>query len=377
MKKILLVVFLAILTVPVYGLENGNIKYKYYRLNQVTGPLVFKGEVSEEFPLIDEDNPIKTELSELSTERPLEKDGREILEIEGYHYLKIPMIDTLEIIVGNNSSIYNINISSNDGDIEFKDDCDGSLNSNESGSFSFDLIDINDLIINFQAGDGDDFQFLTFYFKSNGVTVSELKASVRPSAKHAIKGTQSILQEKRFESVYFTNKQDDENLIYQGKVKLYQYFDYKYQSYRLEREYYPDYLSEPFEDYVYRDDNDYIIEQVKDDDVPTSILGSVSNTSDINAVDNSGVKNLVKKIENKNQFLDKKMPEVKVDNDVPNVTTEKPKQYQSVLKMDTSKTISNKVDNSKMYTYFILVILVILLLLMLKVRSRLKNSYRW
>ena len=110
--------------------------------------------------------------------------------------------------------------------------------------------------------------------------------------------------------------------------------------------------------------------------MPTSILGSVSNTSDINAVDNSGVKNLVKKIENKNQFLDKKMPEVKVDNDVPNVTTEKPKQYQSVLKMDTSKTISNKVDNSKMYTYFILVILVILLLLMLKVRSRLKNSYR-
>ncbi len=55
MKKILLIVFLCVLTVPVYGLEN--IKYKYYRLNKVEGPLVFKGEASEDFPMIDENNP--------------------------------------------------------------------------------------------------------------------------------------------------------------------------------------------------------------------------------------------------------------------------------------------------------------------------------
>ena len=375
MKKFLLVVFLLVLTVPVYGLEN-SIKYKYYRLNKVMGPLVFKDDISEEFPLIDEANPVKTKLSELSINKPMEKDGREIYEFDGYHYLKVPMIDSLEIVVGSNSNIYNIDITSVNGEIEFKSDNDGSLDSNETGNFSFSPTNINDLIINLQTGGGDNFHFVTLYFKSNNVIVSSLKTSARPSANHTFKGTQSILQEKSFENVYFTDEQNDDNLIYQGQVKLYQYFDYQYQSYKLEKEYYPDYLSEPFEDYIYRDDNDYIIEEVLDNDNESTSI-SASNIPDTKTVDNGEVKNLVKKIENKNQFLDKKIPEVIVDNDVPNIYKEKPKQYQSVLKMDNNKTISNKVDNSKMYTYFILVILVILLLLMLKVRNRLKNSFRW
>ena len=374
MKKFLLVVFLLVLTVPVYGLEN-SIKYKYYRLNKVMGPLVFKDDISEEFPLIDEANPVKTKLSELSINKPMEKDGREIYEFDGYHYLKVPMIDSLEIVVGSNSNIYNIDITSVNGEIEFKSDNDGSLDSNETGNFSFSPTNINDLIINLQTGGGDNFHFVTLYFKSNNVIVSSLKTSARPSANHTFKGTQSILQEKSFENVYFTDEQNDDNLIYQGQVKLYQYFDYQYQSYKLEKEYYPDYLSEPFEDYIYRDDNDYIIEEVLDNDNESTSI-SASNIPDTKTVDNGEVKNLVKKIENKNQFLDKKIPEVIVDNDVPNINKEKPKQYQSVLKMDNNKTISNKVDNSKMYTYFILVILVILLLLMLKVRNRLKNSFR-
>ncbi len=374
MKKFLLVVFLLVLTVPVYGLEN-SIKYKYYRLNKVMGPLVFKDDISEEFPLIDEANPVKTKLSELSINKPMEKDGREIYEFDGYHYLKVPMIDSLEIVVGSNSNIYNIYITSVNGEIEFKSDNDGSLDSNETGNFSFSPTNINDLIINLQTGGGDNFHFVTLYFKSNNVIVSSLKTSARPSANHTFKGTQSILQEKSFENVYFTDEQNDDNLIYQGQVKLYQYFDYQYQSYKLEKEYYPDYLSEPFEDYIYRDDNDYIIEEVLDNDNESTSI-SASNIPDTKTVDNGEVKNLVKKIENKNQFLDKKIPEVIVDNDVPNINKEKPKQYQSVLKMDNNKTISNKVDNSKMYTYFILVILVILLLLMLKVRNRLKNSFR-
>lgn len=375
MKKFLLVVFLLVLTVPVYGLEN-SIKYKYYRLNKVMGPLVFKDDISEEFPLIDEANPVKTKLSELSISKPMEKDGREIYEFDGYHYLKVPMIDSLEIVVGSNSNIYNIDITSVNGEIEFKSDNDGSLDSNETGNFSFSPTNINDLIINLQTGGGDNFHFVTLYFKSNNVIVSSLKTSARPSANHTFKGTQSILQEKSFENVYFMDEQNDDNLIYQGQVKLYQYFDYQYQSYKLEKEYYPDYLSEPFEDYIYRDDNDYIIEEVLDNDNESTSI-SASNIPDTKTVDNGEVKNLVKKIENKNQFLDKKIPEVIVDNDVPNINKEKPKQYQSVLKMDNNKTISNKVDNSKMYTYFILVILVILLLLMLKVRNRLKNSFRW
>ena len=57
MKKFLFLVFLLMLVVPVKGLENdGTVvrKYKYYRLNKVLGPIVLKDEVSDKFPLIDE-----------------------------------------------------------------------------------------------------------------------------------------------------------------------------------------------------------------------------------------------------------------------------------------------------------------------------------
>ena len=116
MKKVLLIVFMFVLTIPVYGLEN--VKYKYYRLNRVNGPLVFKNEVNEEFPLIDEENPIKGELSELSLEKPELKDGREIYEYDGYHYLQIPLIDEIEIRTDSLSSISQIRISLLNGEEE-------------------------------------------------------------------------------------------------------------------------------------------------------------------------------------------------------------------------------------------------------------------
>ena len=53
----------------------------------------------------------------------------------------------------------------------------------------------------------------------------------------------------------------------------------------------------------------------------------------------------------------------------------KPKQYQSVLKLNNNKDISNNKTN-KTYIYFMIVILIILLLLMLRIRNKLKNEYR-
>ena len=101
MKKILLFVFMMLVLIPVHGLESNNTirKYKYYRLNEVLGPMVFKNEVTDEFPLINENNYIEGELSELSTERPLKQDGRKIYEYDAFHYSKVLSVNKIEIKV--------------------------------------------------------------------------------------------------------------------------------------------------------------------------------------------------------------------------------------------------------------------------------------
>lgn len=394
MKKFLLIVFMLLLTIPVNGLENGNVKYKYYRLNKVMGPLVFKGEVNEEFPLIDEENAIKTEPSELLTNKPEEKEGREINEYDGYHYLKVPLIDSIEIEVFPTYSISNINVMSLNGDIEVNSDNDGSLADGEKGNFWLSKsVDLKDLVISLKTGSDGEYHSFNVYFKSNNIIVSKLIISMRPGVNSYIYGNQSVLDTGELESVYFTEKQDDQNLIYKGPIKLYQYSDYKYQSYKLEKEYYPEYLSEPFEDYIYRDDNDYIIEEsdiegntddneesdIKentDDNIKDEQISNLENDNINVPLDNGPIEIKALDNENKIKYLEDNA-KTNIKTETPKTNVNKPKQYQSVLKTSNGQKVSNKVSNNKTYFYFILVILIVLLLLMLKIRKRLKNSYRW
>ena len=375
MKKFLLIVFMLLLTIPVNGLENSNVKYKYYRLNKVMGPLVFKGEVNEEFPLIDEENAIKTEPSELLTNKPEEKEGREINEYDGYHYLKVPLIDSIEIEVFPTYSISNINVMSLNGDIEVNSDNDGSL------AWLSKSVDLKDLVISLKTGSDGEYHSFNVYFKSNNIIVSKLIISMRPGVNSYIYGNQSVLDTGKLESVYFTENQDDQNLIYKGPIKLYQYSDYKYQSYKLEKEYYPEYLSEPFEDYIYRDDNDYIIEESvieenTDDNIKDEQISNLENDNINVPLDNEPIEIKALDNENKIKYLEDNA-KTNIKTETPKTNVNKPKQYQSVLKTSSGQKVSNKVSNNKTYFYFILVILIVLLLLMLRIRKKLKNSYRW
>lgn len=382
MKKFLLIVFMLLLTIPVNGLENSNVKYKYYRLNKVMGPLVFKGEVNEEFPLIDEENAIKTEPSELLTNKPEEKEGREINEYDGYHYLKVPLIDSIEIEVFPTYSISNINVMSLNGDIEVNSDNDGSLADGEKGNFWLSKsVDLKDLVISLKTGSDGEYHSFNVYFKSNNIIVSKLIISMRPGVNSYIYGNQSVLDTGKLESVYFTENQDDQNLIYKGPIKLYQYSDYKYQSYKLEKEYYPEYLSEPFEDYIYRDDNDYIIEESvieenTDDNIKDEQISNLENDNINVPLDNEPIEIKALDNENKIKYLEDNA-KTNIKTETPKTNVNKPKQYQSVLKTSSGQKVSNKVSNNKTYFYFILVILIVLLLLMLRIRKKLKNSYRW
>ena len=170
------------------------------------------------------------------------------------------------------------------------------------------------------------------------------------------------------------------------ETKLYQYFDYQYQSYKIEKEYYPDYLNEPIGNYIYKDSDDYIIvndelDNENSNEESSNVVLEESKSFEKNdknyldTIDNAlvnDVKEIPKKIENKK--LNESNTKDKIDS--PDTSVLSPKQYQSVLKVDDKKTSSNGV-NTKVYYYFVLVLLVILLLIMLKIRNRFRQSYRW
>lgn len=390
MKKIVLFVLALILTIPVYGLENTNVKYKYYRLNKVLGPLVFTGESNEEFPMI-EDNPIKGSMSDLSMDKPLEKEGREVFEYDGYHYLKIPKIDEINVTAGINSNVYNIEISSTSEDIKYVTEGDGNLDSYESMNFVLESpTDLNDLIINLRTGDGDNYHFVTIKYISKGVVIKSTLTSARPSANHSFLGSQGMLNPSTLENVYSTVRLEDDDLIYQDDVKLYQYFDYQYQTYKLVREYYPEYLSGPIDDYIYRDDEDYIVdvideqesndEEIKDEEVDGNAdddqVATILENNEQDSVlskKNAVIKPLTIPPKNNKASLTKYN---EVQNPEKKIIDSKPKQYENILKIDDKKSVSNEVDNNKAY-YFVLVLLIILLLVMLKIRGRLKKCYGW
>lgn len=373
MKKILFLVFLLVLVVPVKGLESDDnvaIKYKYYRLNKVLGPMVLKDEVSDEFPLIDEANSLEGELSELSPIKPTDKDGRKIYEYDGYHYLKVPKINAIEIKVDEGEIINDIKIESAGKEIAYTN---GSNILIGDDYVRYDLngyYNLNDLIITGKSGDGKTIHSFYIYFKNGDKSISQLN-TITYIDNIALYGNFSLIKSNNYENVYTLEKlTTSSNLKYKGEIKLYQYQDYKYQSYKLEREYYDEYLSEPYEDYIYRDESDYIkipvinnvftsTELIKEQ--PMLVLEEPRKITTTN--DNISVMKVDKPtFESKNS---NKPFEIKV-----------PTQYQQVLKVDNKKTTPNVANKNHFYDYLKIIILIILLILTLKLKNKVKEYSR-
>ena len=373
MKKILLFVFMMLVLIPVHGLESNNTirKYKYYRLNEVLGPMVFKNEVTDEFPLINENNYIEGELSELSMERPLKQDGRKIYEYDGFHYSKVLSVNKIEIKVSKGYMLSDVVIESINGKIDYENNDDNNiLTSDKIVTYKLkEATDLKNLIIRCKGiGDTDKYLF-TIVFKHDDKTVSEIGAGVYLE-DIVIYGKNAPIRTNAYENIYSLEKLDNSNLIYKGTVKLYQYQDYKYQSYRLEREYYNEYLSEPIEDYIYRDDNDYI------DIIENNLFEETITNNNLITDDFIDKQSVVKKTSNdvkENISLTPKNDVTKSSKDKSNVQL--PIQYDNVLKI-SNKTSANKVKDKKIYYYFILVILVVLLLIALRIKNKLKKCYR-
>ena len=72
-------------------------RYKYYKLEKELGG--YGENDSVEYPFIDKDDYIYTDYSDVSIEKPSEKEGRIIETINGYHYHKVKDINFLKIKV--------------------------------------------------------------------------------------------------------------------------------------------------------------------------------------------------------------------------------------------------------------------------------------
>ena len=212
-------------------------------------------------------------------------------------------------------------------------------------------------------------QVFYVYFKYNDKIISEIAISTF-SKNIRIPGTYGEIKKDAYEDIYVLNEVEDDDLIYKGPVKLYQYQDYKYQSYKLVREYYDEYLTEPFENYIYKDEDDFIDVVISDtNDSNTDGLVLLNNK----VSEDSYVKTENKKIVNTNNEPIKTENKVK-ENMNSSSKNNIPTQSGKVVNIK-SKPLTNKTDNKNVYYYFLLVILIILLLLAIKCKNKLKEQY--
>lgn len=381
MKKVLLFVFMFLLAFPVKGLENDMNtirKYKYYRLNKVMGPMVLKNEVNNKYPLIDEKNYILDNLSELSVDKPSEMDGRKIYEYDGFHYLKIPGVNSLVITPEHDTILYDIEIKKTNGESIYKSE---DILNNISKTYKLNEdINLNDLVVECKGGDNRESQLFTIDFKYDDKIIGKLGVNSFLN-NIAVYGRQSEIKKDAYENIYsLTELSLNDYLIYNGQVKLYQYQDYKYQSYRLDREYYNEYLTEPFEDYIYRDENDFI-------DVPINTVDNIEDNieeSITEPVSNDSLKQVsVSKENNVNKTIDNNTVSKKIQESHKNILESPaqsksvaPVQYAQALKINKN-TPSNKMTDNNVYYYFLLAILIILLIIAFKISNKLKEYQRW
>lgn len=370
MKKFLLFVFMFMLVMPVNGLEKENTirKYKYYRLEKVDGPYVLKTEVNDEYPLIDEENYIEGSLSEFSTDKPEEKEGRKIYEYDGFHYLKLLEANKVEIKVDDGYALKNISIRDSDGDANYNNKDEKVINGGSTKIYELnELYDFRDLTIKAQPGNDKDMQVFYVRFMYNDKIISEIAISTFSKNINISGRFYGNIKDDAYEDIYTLNEVDDD-LIYKGPVKLYQYQDYKYQSYKLVRDYYDEYLTEPFENYIYKDEEDFI-------DVITNNTVD-SNSNELVLLNNKVNEDIPVKKESKeitntnNEPIKKEIKESVSSSSKNNIPTQSGK----VINIK-SKPLTNKTNNKNVYYYFLLVILIILLLLAIKYKNELKKQY--
>ncbi len=253
-------------------------RYKYYKLEKELGGYGESDLLN--YPYIDKEDYIYSDFSDFSIDMPEEKDGRIIEEILGYRYKKLKDVNYLEInCVVSPIVLSNIEVLYNGEKVDYEIETENltvegdNFNLAEGGRVRlwFDSpMDLRFLTLSFSLISGsignsgyhvasgyDDLQY-TLYLKYYSGEESFF-----------YKGNDAIAYSSNtpFED-YYSATELDTNRIFQdnGRVNLYRYKDILYRSYNLNKVYYDEYLTGPYEDFIYKDEflyKDYYSKRVR------------------------------------------------------------------------------------------------------------------
>lgn len=237
-------------------------RYKFYKLQKEFGE--YSRTTNQNYPYLDKEDYIYTDYSNESILKPEEQEDRVIETLDGYHYQKIKDINYITIESSITSkTLSNIEFLYKGNKLDYTTSTeitqnDITLNSGKSITFHFkENIRVYDLIMSFDVKEGND-NGLFIRIGNNNEEYLYTILSYELNNKNTWIGKNIRCYNSAFEE-YYSSEKIEPTYIFKliKKVPMYRYKDKLYHTYNLTRNYYDEYLSEPYEDYTYKDDTQY------------------------------------------------------------------------------------------------------------------------
>ncbi len=240
-------------------------RYKYYKLEKELGG--YGENDSVEYPFIDKDDYIYTDYSDVSIEKPSEKEGRIIETINGYHYHKVKDINFLKIkVLMSDIALSDIKILYKGEEIEYDMEMEN-VNDNfefePNGYIKFNFkedLELRYLTLSYSGFNKTSSSVCTIYIYcgNDDEVYNEMMHSFLENRNTLWKGMDISCPNNIYEDFYSEEKFPTGNAFKQiEEVTLYKYKDILYRNYKLNKIYYDEYTTMPFEDFIYKDETLY------------------------------------------------------------------------------------------------------------------------
>lgn len=227
MKKIFLIFLMMFCCINVNALE---CEVKEY------GPFIYKDEFLDEYPLIDKNIYEYTMESDLSLTYE-NKEGRIINSYDGFHYLKRPLLNYVEIeALDNDAYLSDFLFFYDNKPIDYTSNISNKINVGEKIKFKFDEnLEVNKFSFTFKALEGEISSYKLNVFLGNDDKVfSNIYMGVSTNSTIKMNASLYPINLSNYDDFYSIQKLDsDDSLKLMGEVKLYTYQDIKYKSYRI------------------------------------------------------------------------------------------------------------------------------------------------
>ncbi len=237
-------------------------RYKYYKYEKELGG--YGENDSLDYPYFDKDDYIYTEYSNVSLDKPEIKEGRVIETVLGHHYSKIKdinfilfhismgfaVLDDFEVLYKGEPIDYDTEFTKATSD--FKIEQEGSILLRFADKIdiryitvSFNVIEAGGNLTSIGITTGYDDEKYTYYSYNRSANTS---VYWKPLDLPGYASSYEDYYSEELSPIGRACRHIDD-------VTLYKYKDIMYHNYNLIKIYSDDYLSEPFEDYIYRDES--------------------------------------------------------------------------------------------------------------------------